>query len=59
MGPNKMKMNHYLSVLDTIWILGLYFRGAPLPNFEFFPTETWDMFEETTTLFTRTLPQSD
>ena len=25
MGPHKMKMSHYFSVLDPIWNLGLYF----------------------------------
>ena len=47
--PNKMKKSHYFSVFDTLWNLGLFnFRRAP-PNFEIFPTETWDFFDFLTT----------
>ena len=35
-GPHKMNMSHYFSVLNTLWNF-FYFRGLP-PNFEIFPT---------------------
>ena len=44
-------MSHYLSVSDTLWNLGLFFisEDPPPPNFELFPTETWDFFDFLTT----------
>ena len=50
LGPHKMKMSHYFSVFDTLWNLGLFwFPKTPPPNFELFPTETWDFFDFLTT----------
>ena len=50
LGPHKMKMNNYFSVFDTLWNLGLFFISEdPPPNFELFPTETWDFFDFSTT----------
>ena len=43
-GPHKMKMSHYLF---SLWN-PLDFRGPP-PNFELFPTESWDFFDFLTT----------
>ena len=50
LGPHKMKMSHNFLVFDTLWNLGLFFNSEdPLPNFELFPTETWDFFDFLTT----------
>ena len=45
LGPHKMKMSHYFSVLNTLWNLGLFL----FKNFKLFPTETWDFFYFLTT----------
>ena len=46
LGPHKMKMSHYFI---TLWyplelVTFLNSEDPPPPNFELFPTETWDFF---------------
>ena len=49
LGPHKMKMSTYFSVFDTLWNFFFFFWRPPPPNFELFPTETWDFFDFLTT----------
>ena len=50
LGPHKMKMSHYFISLWYPLELGTFLISEdPLPNFELFPTETWDFFDFFTT----------
>ena len=49
-GPHNMKMSHHFISLWYPLKLGTFFISEdPPPNFELFPTESWDFFEFLTT----------
>ena len=53
LGPHKMKMSHYFISLWYPLELGTFLISEDHPpNFELFPTETWDFFD-----FSKTPPQ--
>ena len=50
LGPHKMEMSHFFVSLWYPLELGTFLISEdPPPNFELFPTETWDFFDFSTT----------